>query len=105
MQILVSVHNTLQWPVVTAAGLDYFCTISLQPAPSRAKWVVHSFVTILLWHLTVLHLLLLSDIASVLEDVSHHQFQQSCVVHTTQTLQPVQLCMYFAGFNHYRTLL
>ncbi|XP_058504577.1 probable G-protein coupled receptor 160 isoform X1 [Solea solea] len=97
VQILGQIYSALQWPVVIAAALDQFCTISLQPLPSRAKWIVHSFVTVLLWLLTALYVFLLSDFVPVLEDVSHHLLQQCWVFHTAQILQVITLLFLTLG--------
>nr|XP_019956530.1 PREDICTED: probable G-protein coupled receptor 160 [Paralichthys olivaceus]XP_019956538.1 PREDICTED: probable G-protein coupled receptor 160 [Paralichthys olivaceus] len=91
VQILGQVHSVLQWPVVLVASLDHFCTVSLPPASFRVKWIVYSFVTVLLWNLTALYVFLLSDFNPVLEDVSHYQINQCWVFHSTQILQVVTL--------------
>ncbi|XP_040911827.1 probable G-protein coupled receptor 160 [Toxotes jaculatrix] len=91
VQILGQVYSALQWPVVVIASFDYFYTIFLQPAASKAKWIGRSFVTILLWCLASFYIFLLSEFVPVLEDVSHHQIHQCWVFHTTQILQVVTL--------------
>ncbi|XP_060939747.1 probable G-protein coupled receptor 160 [Limanda limanda] len=91
VQILGQVESLLQWPVVLVASLDHFCTVSLPATSSGVKGIVHSFVTVLLWTLTVLYVFLLSDFNPVLEDLAYHQINQCWVFHTPQILQVVTL--------------
>uniref|UniRef100_A0A4W6E8F9 G protein-coupled receptor 160 n=1 Tax=Lates calcarifer TaxID=8187 RepID=A0A4W6E8F9_LATCA len=98
VQIFGQVYGALQWPVVVVAGLDHLCTISLQPAAFRAKWIVRSFVTVLLWNLAALYVFMLSDFIPVLEDVSHYQIRHCWVFHTTQILQVVTLLSLTLGY-------
>ncbi|GAA6236001.1 probable G-protein coupled receptor 160 [Lates japonicus] len=98
VQIFGQVYSALQWPVVVVAGLDHLCTVSLQPGTSKAKSIVHSFVTVLLWNLAALYVFLLSDFIPVLEDVSHYQIRHCWVFYTTQILQVVTLLSLTLGY-------
>ncbi|XP_070700883.1 probable G-protein coupled receptor 160 [Pempheris klunzingeri] len=94
VQILGQVYSVLQWPVVVVAALDHFCTVMwrLQPTTARARVIVCVFVTGLLWYLTAVYVLLLSDFTPVLEDDSYNQIHRCWVFHTSQILQ-VSTCL------------
>ncbi|XP_076004324.1 putative G-protein coupled receptor 160 [Genypterus blacodes] len=86
VQVLGRLHSSLRWPVVAVASLDHYATVSgtLLLGAKRARWILHSLVTGLLWHLACLYVFLLSDFIPVLEDVPLHQMQQCWVSSSSQ---------------------
>lgn len=97
VQILEQVYRALQWPVVVMAGLDHFCTVRLQAAPSKRKLAIYLFLQSFLWYAAVVYVFRLSDFIPVLEDVSHEKMHRCWVFHSAYTLQIATLLLLTLG--------
>ncbi|XP_034039393.1 probable G-protein coupled receptor 160 [Thalassophryne amazonica] len=86
VQIIGEVYKALHWPIVVAATLEHFLTLSRRFRPTTTTAAARLFVTIILWFLDVLYVFI-SDFSPVLEDVSFHQLHRCTVFHTSQLLQ------------------
>lgn len=96
VQILGQLYSLLQWPVVVVASLDHFCTVAqtLQPGSTLARWIIHSFETVLLWFWGLFYVFQLSDFTPVLKDEPFNQIHHCWAFHTCQILQIVTVLFF-----------